>query len=228
MLLALLLASQVAAEAPRSTPQGLGPVPRDAVRVYLVRHGQALSNLDPTPDLPAEQLDRLTELGRTQSKRAAESLRPIRLERILSSPAGRARETAKEIGTLLGLPIDAEPRLRPLDLGQAPPGTEDAWDFRIAEWEAGRDPTPAGGESMEAMGRRVLELVQSLAAKPGRSLVLVAHSEVIAAFIGEIKGTPPAKRWPPAVPNGSVTAVEAREDERPRILLTAYVPPPPR
>jgi broad specificity phosphatase PhoE len=81
---------------------------------------------------------------------------------------------------------------------------------------------------MEAMGRRVQALVEALAAKPGRSLVLVGHSEVVTAFVGGLKGTPPAKRWPPAVPNGSVTAVEARAGERPRLLLTAYVPPPTR
>jgi len=228
MLLLLLLASQAAAEAARPSPAGLGPVPSDAVRVFLVRHGQALSNLDPAPKLPPEQLDRLTDLGRIQSQRAAEALRSVRLERILTSPAGRARDTAREIGTLLGLPVDVEPRLGPLALGAPPPGYDDAWDWRIAEWEAGRDPSPEAGESMQAMGRRVLELVQSLAAKPGRGLVLVAHSEVVTAFVGELMGTPPAKRWPPSVPNGSVTAVEARAGARPRLLLAAYVPPPSR
>jgi probable phosphoglycerate mutase len=228
MLLIFLLAGQVAAEAARPTPANLGPVPADAVRVYLVRHGQALSNLDPAPKLPPEQLDRLTDLGRIQAQRAAETLRPVRLERILTSPAGRARDTAREIGTLLGLPVDVEARLGPLSLGKAPPGWDDAWDWRVSEWEAGRDPAPEGGESMEAMGRRVLELVQSLAARPGRSLVLVAHSEVVTAFVGELSGTPPARRWPPSVPNGSVTAVEARAGERPRLRLTSYVPAPSR
>lgn len=228
MLLLLLLASQLAAETPRSSPAALGPVPGDAVRVFLIRHGQALSNLDPAPSLPPDQLDRLTDLGRTQSRRAAEALRPVRLERILTSPAGRARDTAKEIGTLLGLPVEEDAHLRPLELGRVPPGHDDAWDWRIAEWEAGRDPSPEGGESMESMGRRVLDLVSALAAKPGRSLVLVAHSEVVTAFVGELSGIPPAKRWPPAVPNGSITVVEARAGERPRVLIRAWVPAPPR
>jgi broad specificity phosphatase PhoE len=81
---------------------------------------------------------------------------------------------------------------------------------------------------MEAMGRRVLDLVLSLAAKPGRSLVLVAHGEVIGAFVGELNQVPAAKRWPPAVANGSITAVEARADQRPRVLFASHVPPPPR
>ncbi len=227
MLLALLLATQVAAETSRG-PADLGPVPADAVRVFLIRHGQAFSNLDPAPKLPPDQLDRLTDLGHTQSRRAGEALRRVRLERILTSPAGRARQTARDLGTLLGLPVDEEPRLRPLELGQAPAGHADAWDWRIAQWEAGQDPTPPGGESMQDMGRRVLDLVQSLATRPGRSLVLVAHSEVIGAFAGELLGVPPAQRWPPTVPNASITVVEARAGERPRVLLSSHVPAPPR
>ena len=226
MLLALLLAAQAAAEAPRLTPATLPPVPPDAVRVLLVRHGQALSNLDPAPDLPPEKLDRLTELGRMQARRAAEALRRVPIERILTSPAGRAQETARVLADVLGLPVEPEPRLRSLELGRGPDGRELDWDFREAEWGAGRDPSPEGGESLEGVGKRVLGLVDELARRPGRSLLLVAHSEVLAAFVGEVLRLPAAKRWPPAVPNGSITVVEARPGEPPRVLVTSYVPAP--
>jgi broad specificity phosphatase PhoE len=221
MILALLLAAQAAADAPRPTPAGLPRVAPDAVRVFLVRHGQALSNLDPAPDLPPEQLDRLTELGRTQARRAAEALRPVAIERVLTSPAGRARETAAVLAEVLALPIDVEVRARSLELGR---GLD--WDAREAEWALGRDPSPEGGESLEAVGKRVLAVVDEVARRPGRSVLLVAHSEVIAAFVGELSGLPAPKRWPPAVPNGSITVVEARAGERPRVLLASHVPVP--
>ncbi len=228
MLLTLLLAAQLAALAAPSSPAGLGPVPAEAVRVFLVRHGQAFTNLDPAPKLAPEQLDRLTELGHAQSRRAGEALRPVRIERVLTSPAGRARETAQDLGTLLGLPVDVEPRLRPLDVGRAPVGYGDPWDWRIAEWEAGRDPTPEGGESMQAMGVRVLELVSSQSRKPGRSLVFVAHSEVIAAFVGAVNEIPAAKRWPPRFANGSITVVDVEAGARARVRFAGYVPAPAR
>ncbi len=41
-------------------PAALEPVPADTVRVFLIRHGQALSNLDPKPSLPPDELDLLT------------------------------------------------------------------------------------------------------------------------------------------------------------------------
>ena len=53
----------------------LSPVPADALRVYLVRHGQAFSNLDPTPNLPPEKLDRLTATGIDHAERAGRALR---------------------------------------------------------------------------------------------------------------------------------------------------------
>ena len=45
---------------------------------------------------------------------------------------------------------------------------------------------PAGGESMGQVGERVMALVKGLRVEaPAASVALVAHGEVIAAFIGE-------------------------------------------
>jgi probable phosphoglycerate mutase len=210
----------------------LEPVSADTVRVFLVRHGQAYSNLDPEPDLPAERLDSLTDLGRQQSRTAASFLKSQGVSAILTSPAGRARETADELRQALGLGAAAvEARLRPLDLGRGPNGAPLDWDAREVEWEAGRDPSPPGGESLEQLGERVLELVRSLRpARAGKSVALVAHSEVIAAFTGALEGKPGARRWPPTARNGSVTVVDLGTSGAPRLLLAGHVPEaaPPR
>ena len=100
-------------------------------------------------------------------------------------------------------------------LGRAPDGRPLAWKQRIAEWEAGRDPSPAGGESMERVGERVGELVRALArSRRGTSVVLVAHSEVIGAYLGHVRGTPAPKRYPPGLANGSITRRGRRGDRR--------------
>jgi broad specificity phosphatase PhoE len=204
----------------------LGPLPAGALRVYLVRHGQSFSNLEPAPDLPADQLDRLTDLGHEQSRRAGAALRDRGVALVLSSPAGRAKATAEEIRAVLSAPpVPVEPRLRPLALGRSADGKPLDWDRRIAEWKAGRDPTPDGGESMEQVGQRVHDLLRSLAReRAGRSLVLVTHSEVIGALVGRIEGTPPAKRYPPQAKNGSITAVEIGGDGTVRLLFANQAP----
>lgn len=222
MLPATLLALAAAASL-----ADLGPVPGDRVRVFLVRHGQALSNLDPEPELPPDQLDRLTELGRTQATRVGAALRGRGVRVVLTSPAGRARETADALHKPLeGATLRVEAALRPLELGRAPDGAPLDWDARIADWESGRDPVPAGGESLEQLGRRVSDLVAALAKDhPGAGVVLVAHSEVIAAFLGHVRGTPPAKRWPPEIANGSISVVEAPRNGPPALLLSNQTPP---
>lgn len=221
----MILASIVLA-ASVTGPSDLGPVPPDVVRVYLVRHGQAYSNLDPEPDLPKEQLDRLTELGREQSRRAAAALKGSAVALVLSSPAGRARGTAEEIRAALSAPpVRIEAGLRPLELGHGPDGKPLDWDQRIAEWKAGRDPSPAGGESMAEMGGRVYDVVRALTKEQlGKSLVLVAHGEVIGAFVGLVGRVPPANRYPPQAKNASITAVEMDRAGVPRLLFTYYLP----
>jgi probable phosphoglycerate mutase len=208
----------------------LGPVPAGTVRVYLVRHGQAFTNLDDPPALPPDQLDRLTDLGRTHAQSAGRALLGRDIVLVISSPAGRARETAELIATRLGAgAVRIEPRLRPLDLGRGPEKGPLDWDARIAEWKAGRDPAPPGGESLEQVGKRVLEVVESLRRDhAGRSVALVAHSEVIASFAGLLRGTPAARRYPPGIDLGSITVVETAGAGFPTLRLTNSVPLPER
>jgi broad specificity phosphatase PhoE len=205
----------------------LGSLPGAAggrVRIFLVRHGQAFSNLDPEPDLPAEQLDHLTALGRKQAARAAHALRGRGVTLVLSSPASRARETAAIVATTLGLAEAAvDAHLRPLDLGRSSEGKPLDWDARAAEWEKGRDPEPAGGESMEQMAARVAELVSRLSReRRDQAVVLVAHGEVIGAYVGLLQGRPPARRYPPNLGNASITVVEAGAGAPPRLLLVNH------
>ena len=205
----------------------LGPVAAGTVRVFLVRHGQAFSNLDPKPDLPPERLDSLTALGHSQSRAAGAALRARGVVLVLSSPAGRARGTAEDIrSALTAPPVRVEQRLRPLDLGRGPDGKPLDWDQRIAEWKAGRDPSPLGGESLEHVGERVLDLVEEVAkTKPNGSVVMVAHGEVIGSFLGLLHGTPAPKRYPPNARNASITVVDVAAGKTPKLLLSNFGSP---
>ncbi len=207
----------------------LGPVPADTVRVYLVRHGQAFTNLAKPPDLPPDQLDRLTPVGLGQARAVAGALRGRGIELVLSSPAGRARETATIVAAAAGIAAPTvELRLRPLDLGRGPGGRALDWDERIADWKAGRDPVPDGGESLEQVGQRVFDLATSLrAGHAGRSVVFVAHSEVLGAFVGLLRGTPAAGRYPPGIDLGSITVADVGPDGLPTLRLVDHMPEAP-
>jgi probable phosphoglycerate mutase len=215
-------AASLADDALRALP----PLPSGALRVFLVRHGQALSNLEPVPGLPPDQLDHLTALGRQQAEGAGRALAGLGVSAVFTSPAGRARETAEGMRAALGLaPPAVEPRLRPMDLGRGPGGRGLSWKDRTKEWEAGRDPTPAGGESMERVGHRMAELVRAFArSRRGRGIVMVTHGEVLAAYLGRVRGTPATQRYPPGLANGSVTVVDVLPTGAATIRLTIQTP----
>jgi probable phosphoglycerate mutase len=202
--------------------------PAGTLRVYLVRHGQALSNLEPKPALSEEQLDHLTELGRKQSEAAGRALAGRGVGAVYSSPAVRARETSEALAKVLGVgPPAVEARLQPMQVGQAPDGRPLEWGVRIAEWRAGRDPSPPAGESMESVGERVSSFVRSLAeSSRERSVVLVAHSEVIGAYLGKVRGTEPSKRYPPGLGNGSISVVDVAAGSE-NLALANHVPAAP-
>lgn len=230
--LAPLLLVGLFAPQPASTGDALDGLPATlsgGMRVYLVRHGQALSNLDPAPDLPPDRLDHLTELGTRQAEAVGRALSGRGVSSVYSSPAARARETAAAIARVLGIEAPAvEIRLEPMLLGHAPDGRTLTWKERVAEWEAGRDPSPAQGESMERTGERVGELVRALArSRRGTSLVLVAHSEVIGAYLGHVRGTPAPKRHPPGLDTGSITVVDVVATGAETIRLANHVPTTP-
>ncbi len=89
------------------------------MRLYVLRHAEAE---DKRPGLKDADR-RLTKRGHAQAKAAADLFRgrsipaDIRPEKILSSPAARARETAEPVGAALRLTVEFEPRLG-LDCGE--------------------------------------------------------------------------------------------------------------
>jgi broad specificity phosphatase PhoE len=81
---------------------------------------------------------------------------------------------------------------------------------------------------MAAVGDRVHALVRALArSRRGASLVLVAHSEVLGSYLGRLRGTPPAERFPAGIANGSITVVDVMATGAETILLSNHVPQAP-
>jgi broad specificity phosphatase PhoE len=201
----LLLLGPVWLSAPASGADAvlaaLPPLPSGALRVYLVRHGQALSNLDPVPDRPPAELDHLTALGTRQAEAVGRALAGRGVTSVLTSPASRARETAEGIARALGLSApEVEAQLRPMERG----------------------------ESMEQVGDRVDGLVRAVArSHRGTGVVLVAHGEVLAAYLGHLGGPSAPKRDPKGLGNGSITVVDVAPTGAPTIRLENHLPAAP-
>lgn len=200
LLVGVTLAPAVAARADDALGR-LPALPSGAVRVFLVRHGQALSNLDPAPSLPPAELDHLTPLGERQAEAAGRALVARGVASVLTSPAGRARETAESLSRGLGLaPPGIDPRLRP------------------------KEP----GESVVVVGDRVDHLVRALArSRRGTGVVLVAHGEVLAAYLDRFRGASAPRRDPKSLATGSITVVDVAPTGRATVRLENHGPAVP-
>jgi broad specificity phosphatase PhoE len=169
--------------------------------LYLVRHGETAANVAGVflgrADPP------LTDLGRRQAERLASVLPPP--DRVISSPLGRARQTAAAFGR----PVEVDPRWIELDYGAlegAHPSTVPA-DVR-ARWRT--DPTFAAGgaESLAELAARVRTACEDLAVDAERrNVVVVTHVSPVKAAIAWVLGVDDTVAWRMWVEDAGVARV---------------------
>jgi uncharacterized phosphatase len=146
--------------------------------LYLVRHGETDWNrqrrIQGRTDIP------LNATGREQARLTGMLLTRRPIDRVVASPLGRARETARIIAGELGL---AEPEFHDAlverDYGEAEGLTYREIDARYPEGT--RVP---GRETREEVAARIIPALLALAdAHPGESLVVVSHGGAIRAAL---------------------------------------------
>lgn len=140
----------------------------------LLRHGQTDWNVDfrlqGTTDIP------LNSVGVEQAQRAGSLIRASDWDVLITSPLGRARETARLVAVGAGLPT---PVVEPLLLERA---FGDAEGLTHSEW---REKYPVGSlvpgsETLEQLADRARELLEHIAAKyPGQRVLAVSHGALI-------------------------------------------------
>ena len=156
-------------------------------RLLLLRHGQtersAQRRYSGRADLP------LTELGERQAAAAAARLATTdNVAAVVSSPLLRARQTAQPVADALGIPLTVHDGLIETDFG--------AWDGLTFAEASAQDPdlharwltdtsvAPPGGESMDAVHRRVRRARDQLIAEHGTAtLIVVSHVTPIKALL---------------------------------------------
>lgn len=148
--------------------------------IYLVRHGQTVFNREGR--LQGHVDSELTELGRAQAQRVGALLRGLvgapRDWRVVSSPLGRARNTAAIIAEALGVTeVETDPGLIEVSFG--------VWDGRArddlrAEYPDAFGPTgyrfnAPGCEPYDAVCARVQAWLAGLEPEPDRRIIAVSH-----------------------------------------------------
>jgi ribonuclease H / adenosylcobalamin/alpha-ribazole phosphatase len=160
------------------------------MQVHFVRHGESVSNAAPGGmALPAVQGDRLTDLGREQAAAVARYLGGVGATRVLTSPLGRARETAEILGERLGLPVEELDELQELreSEGYEELSLEDQRLRRWSVWMAahGDDPDYSyrGGETFNEISARVRRAQERLLALGDETVIAVSHGIFLRFFL---------------------------------------------
>ncbi len=159
-------------------------------RLILIRHGESIGNRDRIFASNPQELP-LTELGYRQAHEAGTAIAKLfSVELVVSSPYLRARETARVIAAVLGVPLEIEPNLYERDVGALRGKPYDS-----IRTTPGYDPKrpwtwkPEGGESFEDVEARVGPILDRLAlAHLRRDVVVVSHGGVMKTLWAYITG----------------------------------------
>ncbi|CAM4000091.1 bifunctional RNase H/acid phosphatase [Kibdelosporangium persicum] len=181
---------QAAGPARKSTPARWTGAQGSPTRILLLRHGQTPLSVERRYSGRGEPP--LTPLGEKQALAAAARLAAMSTvdatTPIISSPLGRARQTARAVADATGGSVDVHNGLTETDFG--------AWEGLTFAEAAARDPElhsrwladtsvpPPGGESFDEVHRRVRKTRDELVATHGgKTIVVVSHVTPIKSLL---------------------------------------------
>ena len=182
-------------------------------RLYLLRHGQTEFNVK---KLVQGRCDSpLTDLGRKQAGMAAAWLKShdVVPDKVVSSPLGRAMDTAQLVATeLLGPDAAVEPceGIIERSYGTFEEGPHDALPTDV--WDPGEDLVPFGGEGSRALQERMVGTLTNLMGSEGiETLLAVSHGSASRQFIKA--AAPDGFELPAKLPNCAIMIFDFDEED---------------
>lgn len=161
----------------------------EPVTFYLVRHGESEANA--AHRFAGRTDSPLTERGRKQAEAVAETLASVHFDRIMSSPLSRCRDTALVIARRHQLPVDLEPGLMEIDVGDKAGALFD--EVRgLPEWNDDGFIAWPRGETLDQVLSRTLGVIARIAAEnAGQQVLVVGHGGVTRILMSHFLGLLP-------------------------------------
>jgi broad specificity phosphatase PhoE len=194
----------------------------EPVTFYLVRHGESEANA--AHRFAGRSDSPLTERGRQQAEAVAETLASVHFDRIVSSPLSRCRDTAIAIARRHQLPVDLEPDLVEIDVGEKT-GTPFDEVRGLPEWRDDGFVAWPRGETLEAVLARAHGVITRIAAEsPGQRVLLVGHGGVTRILMSHFLGLLPRLDSSPATnTNISVVVSDGHTHRVERLFTDAHL-----
>lgn len=147
--------------------------------IYLVRHGQSVSNVARVFSGRTDVL--LTQEGIEQANQAGEALKDVKLDLCFSSPLKRAKHTAEQIlKHHPNVTLKIEPLLIERSYGELENKPFD--EIKFDRWKFNQTPPHKDFESLEEMIERVNTFLETLAPHKDKNILIVSHSAVTKAI----------------------------------------------
>lgn len=168
----------------------------------LSRHGESTLNfenrINGDPAVPVA----LTEKGREEARLLGQQFAHIRLDVCICTRFTRTRETAEIALRGRDIPIEVEPLLDDIDVGDLEGARLE--DYRAWKREhTRRDPFP-GGESLDTAALRYAQAFRKLLKRPQKSVLVVTHEIPLRYALNAADGSDdldgPAHQLPNAMP----------------------------
>ena len=144
-------------------------------KLYYTRHGQTVWNVE-NKICGITDIE-LTEEGHRQAEALGEVIKQsdYRINEIICSPLVRAKETARHISEITGIPLRVEPELIEQCFGKFEATARDGEDFRLAKRNFAD--SYSGGESMMKLAQRIYNLLDRLK-EDDKIYLIVAHNGI--------------------------------------------------
>lgn len=168
--------------------------------IFLTRHGHTEVS-DPEKYLGRRIPASLSERGRADAVKLGDRLKSVPIDRVISSPLDRARETARLIVADRDIDVETDDRLTEFDYGAWEGIPVPEIEERVPAEYALYDANPAiyhvgGGESGNQAGQRAVALIDYLlewwGGEGDRTCLLVGHSSINRALLAAVSDVPMA------------------------------------
>ena len=158
----------------------------------------------------------MSRTGKAQVNNLGKALKSEKISAIYSSPLRRALDTANAIAKYHKLPVQIEPELRELEVGELEGMSVESLtnDFShfLVHWNKGEGSEKLpGGESLVDLQERAWSIVQHISAENQGTVIVVCHYFVILTIICAALGLPPSGIKQFRVGVGSMTVLNINE-----------------
>lgn len=193
-------------------------------KVYLIRHGEAEGNVYRRAHGWYD--GRITANGLRQIDALSQRFRDIPVDALYSSDLSRTRTTAGAITRYHNVPLELEPRLREIHMGEWEdvPWGNLSWLYPQAMAAFNDDPDrwrAPGAETFPQLRERMRAAVLELASRhDGQTIVCVSHGMAIRSLISGLLNVPSNEIY--KVPHGDNTAVSLLEVSGDEINVVFY------